>query len=93
MLNVLEVAPKADTNTIFIPEGTFAWKQLRAKNTKEVKLFYMLGALDKEKLTDLLPMEELEKLIIRKEDDVLYGNVILLNNSDNPKRKRFRPAK
>jgi len=45
--------------------------------TKEYKFLYILGGLNKEKIVCSLNQEEISKIIMNDEKDVLFGNVNL----------------
>ena len=56
--------------------GTVICRSSYNSLTKEYKFIYILGGLNKEKIVSALNQEEINKIIMNEEKDVLYGNVI-----------------
>ena len=75
MLNSFDVSFKGDIKTVFINEGTVIFKSIYNPLKKEHKFIYILAGLAKEKIISALSTEDLNKLIVNEEKDVLYGNV------------------
>lgn len=73
--------PEGDYNLLFlflIFEGTIIAKLSQNPRTKEHRLTYMLGPLKKDKLHSSVSAEEINKIIINAENEVLYGTVMFL---------------
>lgn len=80
MLQKTEVQLRANLALSPLPEGNIIAKLSQNSQTKEHKLVYMLGALNKEKLQATVKGEDVNKIIINAENEVLYGSVIILGN-------------
>ncbi len=78
MLQKTEVQLRANLALSPLPEGNIIAKLSQNSQTKEHKLVYMLGALNKEKLQTTVKGEDVNKIIINAENEVLYGSVIIL---------------
>lgn len=64
-----------ESKALPLPEGTIIAKLSQNPKTKEHKLTYMFGPLNKDKLQASASSEEINKIIINPENDVLYGIV------------------
>jgi len=78
VLQKTEVQLRANLALSPLPEGNIIAKLSQNSQTKEHKLVYMLGALNKEKLQTTVKGEDVNKIIINAENEVLYGSVIIL---------------
>jgi len=75
VLQKTEVQLRANLQLSPLPEGNIIAKLSQNSQTKEHKLIYMLGALNKEKLQTTVKGEDVNKIIINAENEVLYGSV------------------
>jgi len=75
VLQKTEVQLRANLQLSPLPEGNIIAKLSQNSQTKEHKLIYMLGALNKEKLQTTVKGEDVNKIIINAENEVLYGSL------------------
>ena len=76
MLGLTEIPNRSDAKALSLSNGTIIAKSFENPRVKEHRLIYMLGPLTKSEIkASNVTADEINKIIINPESEVLYGCV------------------
>lgn len=74
MLTILDITRKADVSVVFIEDGLIKFKSIFCNIEKQYKFIYILSRYAPGKIVTSLEKDEMDKLLITDDKDILYGN-------------------